>query len=49
MAKNQRPKISDDVKLKLWVFSGGRCEFPGCNKPVWRDGLTLKDEQIQEL
>lgn len=49
MAKNQRPKISDDIKLKLWVFSGGRCEFPGCNKPVWRDGLTLKDDNFAHM
>jgi len=41
--KQKRLKIPDDVKLKLWIFSGGRCEFPGCNKYVWRDGLTLKE------
>jgi len=47
--KTRRPKIPDDVKLKLWVFSGGRCEFPGCNKPVWRDGLTLKDDNFAHM
>ena len=47
--KNKRPKIPDDVKLKLWVFSGGRCEFPGCNKPVWRDYLTLKDDNFAHM
>jgi hypothetical protein len=47
--KNKRPKIPDDVKLKLWVLSGGRCEFPGCNKYVWRDGLTLKDDNFAQM
>ena len=47
--KKQRQKIPDDIKLKLWVLSGGRCEFPGCNKPVWRDGLTLKDDNFAHM
>ncbi len=42
--KPSRPNIPEDVKLKLWVLSGGRCEFPGCNKLLWRDGLTLKED-----
>ena len=46
---SRRPKIPEDVKLKLWVFSGGRCEFPGCNKPVWRDGLTLKEDNFAHM
>ena len=47
--KKRRPKIPEDVRLKLWVLSGGRCEFPGCNKPVWRDGLTLKDDNFAHM
>ncbi len=47
--KNHRPKIPESTKLKLWVLSGGRCEFPGCNKPVWRDGLTLKDDNFAQM
>ncbi len=43
-SKQKRPNIPEDVKLKLWVLSGGRCEFPGCNKLLWRDGLTLKED-----
>jgi hypothetical protein len=31
---------SDTVKLRLWIASGGRCEYPGCNKPLYRDDLT---------
>ena len=47
--RQSRPNIPEDVKLKLWVFSGGRCEFPGCNKPVWRDGLTLQDDNFAHM
>ena len=49
MAKNKRLKIPDSVKLKLWVLSGGRCEFPSCNKIVWRDGLTLKEDNFANM
>ncbi|MDP3957477.1 MAG: SAVED domain-containing protein [bacterium] len=49
MTKHQRPKIPDSVRLKLWIDSGGRCEFPGCNKIVWRDGLTLREDNFAIL
>ncbi|HVU06644.1 MAG TPA: SAVED domain-containing protein [Candidatus Paceibacterota bacterium] len=45
----ERPSIPDQVKLKLWALSGARCEFPGCNKYVWRDGLTLKDDNFAHM
>lgn len=35
--------------LKLWVKSGGRCEFPGCNEEVWRDNLTLKEDNFAHI
>ncbi|MCX6753994.1 MAG: hypothetical protein NTV03_02995 [Candidatus Nomurabacteria bacterium] len=41
--------IPQDVKLKLWVLSGGRCEFPGCNEYVWRDGLTLQEDNFSHM
>lgn len=46
---NKRPPIPDTVKLKLWVLSGGRCEFPGCNKYIWRDGLTLQEDNFAHM
>lgn len=48
-AKKARAKIRPEVQLKLWVLSGGRCEFPGCNKQVWRDGLTLKEDNFAHM
>lgn len=34
--------IPPKVVLKLWFRSGGRCQFQGCNKPLWRDELTQR-------
>lgn len=41
--------IPQDIKLKLWVLSGGRCEFPGCNKYIWRDGLTFQEDNFAHM
>lgn len=32
--------ISESVKFRLWGKAGGRCEYEGCNKPLWLDTLT---------
>jgi len=44
-----RQKIPESVMLKLWVLSGGRCEFPSCNELVWRDDLTLKEDNFAHM
>lgn len=33
--------IKDPVKVQVWMRAGGRCEYRNCNKPLWRDDLTL--------
>ena len=33
--------IPEQIKLKLWVTAGGRCEYPGCNTLLYRDDVTL--------
>jgi hypothetical protein len=33
--------IPDKVVLKVWLDAGGRCQYPGCNIPLWKDELTL--------
>lgn len=45
----RRLKIPEPTKLKLWVAAGGRCQFPSCNKVVWRDGLTLKEDNFAHV
>lgn len=34
--------IPANVRLQIWVRAGGRCQFPGCNEPLWKDTLTLQ-------
>ena len=54
-AKNKsKPEINDrtlpqHTRLKLWVKAAGRCEFRGCNEPVWRNNLTLSDGNFAEV
>jgi hypothetical protein len=45
----RRKKIPPETMLKLWVLSGGRCEFPSCNELVWRDDLTLKEDNFAHM
>lgn len=37
-----KAKIPQKVIQTLWVIAGGRCEFDGCNKPLWYDILTKR-------
>jgi hypothetical protein len=52
MAKKESKKrkpIPEETKLKLWVKTAGRCEFKGCNKPVWYNGLTLSESNFAQV
>lgn len=44
-----RKSIPEATKLQLWVKSAGRCEFKGCNVPVWYNGLTLSEGNFAEV
>lgn len=47
--KEQRKKIPETTRLELWVKSSGRCEFKGCNTPLWFNGLTLSASNFAEF
>lgn len=32
--------IPQATRLCLWGKAGGRCQYPGCNRPLYRDDLT---------
>ena len=32
--------IPESVKFRLWGKAGGRCQYEGCNTPLWLDSLT---------
>ncbi|MBT9395054.1 SAVED domain-containing protein [Hymenobacter sp. NST-14] len=34
--------IPDKVRFHVWLFAGGRCQYPGCNEPLWKDTLTMR-------
>ena len=38
-----RKAIPQGISRKLWVKSGGRCQYDGCNIPLWKDSLMQKD------
>ena len=44
-----RRTVPEHTRLKLWVKSAGRCQFHGCNEPLWRNGLTLSDGNFGEV
>lgn len=33
--------IPPKVIAHLWTLSAGRCQYRGCNQPLWKDDLTL--------
>lgn len=41
--KRVRKAIPTGIARKLWVKSGGRCEYDICNILLWKDSLTQKD------
>lgn len=38
-----RPKLDVKLKIRLWTLAGGRCQYAGCNRPLWRDDLTMAE------
>lgn len=40
--------IREPVSLLLWGRSGGRCEFDGCNKPLWKSSVTQEPVNIAQ-
>jgi len=32
--------IPEKIKIRLWGIAAGRCQYEGCNKPLWLDTLT---------
>src|SRR5438132_13654896 len=47
--KMSRPAISPKVQLRLWLLAAGRCEFYGCNEPLWVDSLTLHETNYSNI
>ncbi|MCM3029829.1 SAVED domain-containing protein [Niallia sp. MER 6] len=35
--------IPEKVKIRLWGKAAGRCQYEGCNKPLWYDSTTKSE------
>ena len=49
MAKSNRPSIPEKVRLQVWTEAAGRCQFRGCNKPLWYEELTLNKTNFGKM
>ena len=48
MPKEVTRYISDSVQKMLWGKAAGRCEFTGCNKPLWKSSVTQEQVNIAQ-
>jgi len=44
--KKSRVPIPPKTQLELWAKAAGRCEFRGCNKPLYLDELTKTRDNL---
>src|SRR5690349_8158957 len=47
--KKARANLPSYVVAYVWARAAGRCEFLGCNAPVWKDVLTTKEVNLGKL
>lgn len=40
--------IPEPVRYMLWGKAAGRCQFNGCNKPVWKNPVTQEEVNIAQ-
>lgn len=40
----KRKEAGTSVRRVVWARAAGRCQFPGCNDPLWHDYLTGKED-----
>jgi hypothetical protein len=45
----KRIPIPLNVRIKVWTEAAGRCQFHGCNKPLWYNELTLNQNNFSEM
>jgi hypothetical protein len=38
--------IPESIKIRLWGKAGGRCQYEGCSKALWRDELTKAEFNV---
>jgi len=48
MPKEVTRHVSDGVQRILWGKAAGRCEFAGCNRPLWKSSVTQEQVNIAQ-
>ncbi len=48
-SKKATRSYPDETVVKLWVRSGGRCEFNGCNDYLLTDSLSLEESNFSNI
>lgn len=48
MAEDITRYISNDVERELWARAAGRCQFNGCNRPLYKSPITQEKVNISE-
>lgn len=46
---NKRKKINQGTVAELWWRAAGRCEFNGCQKPLYKHVITMQDCNISNI
>src|SRR5437867_3185838 len=49
MAQEVTRHIRDATQCLLWGRAAGRCEFAGCNDPLWKSPVTQEQVKLAEL
>lgn len=47
-ARDVTRSVRAPVQYMLWGMAAGRCEFDGCNKPLWKSSVTQEPVNIAE-
>lgn len=48
LQKVSKREIAPTVQCLLWGRAAGRCEFEGCNKPLWKSAVTQESVNVAE-
>ncbi len=48
MPREVTRSVSHAVRNMLWGRAAGRCEFAGCNKPLWKSSVTQDQVNIAQ-
>lgn len=49
MPQHKKPTIKEKVRYLLWAKSAGRCQFNGCNQPLYQDDHTQIEMNFGEV